>query len=164
MNVGRGLRELPETYHANFVARQAKRHAKEREAAEAALKAERENNARLENELHRSNVETIVIKRAALARRSEADTKKLIIKVEQARQAWCVAGRQGVFPVYDACKAAEHELFGGLAPVPPNASPTDPKAGEMARRAQQESGDAYKRLGLENPAHGSRNPGNTLGW
>jgi hypothetical protein len=180
MTVGRGIRELPEVHHQNYITRQAKRHAAEREAAAEEAKAKNAEVAHLENELHRSNIETIIIKRAAAARRSEGETKKLCLAVERARQAWCIAGRQGLFPVYDVAKQAEHELFGGVSPAPKGASPTDPllnlppprnaeearaqhelrmQAAEKARRTLQEVPDAYARLGLQNPAHGQQGTG-----
>ncbi len=178
VTVGRSTRVLPEQSAADYAAWLAARRAEERQKTAQQL-ADRDQEIReLKDAAHRSNCEAIADKRSE--GRSDVDRAALRTKVEAARVAWCVAGRQGTFMVYDVVATALHELGAiALAPVPRNASPLAAQsetsqrpanAEEAAARskaaaaARTETADAYAKFGLENPAHGSRNPGNALGF
>jgi hypothetical protein len=178
VQVGRHSHQLPEKTAEDYAAWLAARRAEER-AKTAQQLADRDQEIReLKEAALRSNVEAICDARSE--GRSPADRAALRAKVEAARALWCVAGRQGVFPVYDEVSKALHELGAiALAPAPRNASPLaaslatserPTSAEDVEARAKavaasrSELPDAYVKFGFENPALGSRNPGNVLGF
>lgn len=156
VQVGRHTHQLPEVTAAELRVAETKRAASELAVSAAALAEQRNENARLADELHLTKVIGLV--QARSERHPANDRAKLETAVLHARTEWAVAGRKGEFDWEHAYRLAEHEL--GLVAVPP--TPKNQTLATMSREAAaQHAKDsaAYakrlRELGLEMPGQGS---------
>jgi hypothetical protein len=157
--VGRRIRELPETHHANYLARQARRHEAAQAKIAADLAAERADNAKLKDMLHEQEVAAYCNERPHA--RTDDDRKKLRLTVERARRDWCKSGRQGVFDWLAVAKRAEFDLGFVAVPPVPKASPqnalgaSSPEVAAQARATRAAYERRLRELGLDVPGQGS---------